>query len=248
MISRVRQKLRMIRYYSATPRQTPWTRAMDVALVLTFVLALPSAWLCDAIVRRSETALSASGVFVQQPDGTMAAYLSTPRNSPPMIPADRPAGKFYFRVTDERCGWPLTTSVVRRPAVLDLDILSETKERPNAQLAPDDPLRRVITKALANDGWDDLLMMWGTPEEPASVRTTIHWWRWAAAASLWWIMLTFASAIMIQFTRLCWIVIRKQMLERAARRRAENKCVKCGYDLTGLEFNERCPECGEIVW
>jgi rubrerythrin len=35
---------------------------------------------------------------------------------------------------------------------------------------------------------------------------------------------------------------------REHQRRREGKCTACGYDMTGLEFNERCPECGAQVW
>ena len=31
-------------------------------------------------------------------------------------------------------------------------------------------------------------------------------------------------------------------------RQASGLCVACGYDMHGLEFNERCPECGTLVY
>jgi hypothetical protein len=55
MIRRLRHKLRMIRYYSAPRHRTVWTRVMDVALIASFLLALPVTWMCDLMVSRTAT-------------------------------------------------------------------------------------------------------------------------------------------------------------------------------------------------
>ena len=61
-------------------------------------------------------------------------------------------------------------------------------------------------------------------------------------------MMFFATAFVIQFLRFGSLWMTDKRLQREARRRASGKCMNCGYDLTGLEFNERCPECGAQVW
>jgi hypothetical protein len=43
-------------------------------------------------------------------------------------------------------------------------------------------------------------------------------------------------------------VFKGHLAARQHRLRSSGKCLKCGYDMTGLDFNERCPECGELVW
>ena len=59
--------------------------------------------------------------------------------------------------------------------------------------------------------------------------------------------LYFAAAVLIQCTRLLVFLARRQLHFRAQDRLVAGRCGRCGYDLTGLEFNERCPECGELV-
>jgi len=45
-----------------------------------------------------------------------------------------------------------------------------------------------------------------------------------------------------------WIAhLRSELAHRRERRtRARGRCPDCGYDLRGLEFSERCPECGRL--
>jgi predicted Zn-ribbon and HTH transcriptional regulator len=61
-------------------------------------------------------------------------------------------------------------------------------------------------------------------------------------------MLMFGSAAVIQVLKFGSSLVLARRMGRRAQLRAEGKCHVCGYDMTGLEFNERCPECGQIVW
>ena len=67
------------------------------------------------------------------------------------------------------------------------------------------------------------------------------WVLWCVA--LWIIMLSG-----IGMTRLFVLTVLAKQQGRRVKLRRSNKCPHCGYDLRGLEFKERCPECGNLSW
>jgi hypothetical protein len=112
------------------------------------------------------------------------------------------------------------------------------------QLAADDQLRIAIQHSLKQDDQLAALEAWNNSE----VRKESRWWAWGASATLWWIVMVFASSISISILSYITRIGHSAVKQRRARLAAEGKCAVCGYDMTGLEFNERCPECGEVVW
>ena len=156
----------------------------------------------------------------------------------------RPHSRWRLRVTEVHRGWPLTTSVHRQPAQLDLDILSEPRERLDATLATDDPIRIAIADELKQEEQTEIIAAWAQTGADARYQ----WTNWLIAAAGWWILMVFASMVMIQIVRIITLRVRDYRTVRRHNRAAEGKCAQCGYDLTGLEFNERCPECGTLVW
>lgn len=264
MLRRVRQKLRLIRYYSAPRAHSNWTRAMDIALIASFFLAFPAAWMCDLLIVRKNIAITVGGQLFTQADGAIAALvLNPPKLGTGNVKGDI-AGTFALSVEDWQHGWPLTTTVRRQPARLDIDLRREPQPRINAQLAADDPIRRAIAAELEKADLHEALAAWRTPEftvapnaavgasapnsarEPVQVRH--QWTSMVMAWGVWWLIFIFASFTTIQSLRLGALIVRARGLTRKAQLRAEGKCLACGYDMTGLEFNERCPECGELVW
>src|SRR6185436_12862246 len=61
MLRKLRHKFDMIRYYSAPRRQTPWSRARDIAFFVAFFLCLPATWIANVAVIRPTTAIAVSG-------------------------------------------------------------------------------------------------------------------------------------------------------------------------------------------
>lgn len=223
---------------------------MDVALAASFVLAFPLAWLCNEMVGWTNTTISVNGQLLEEPDKTVRAALMSSATPPPLWPEATPVGVFLLEVNDVYHGWPLTTKVSRQAARLHLDLRTEGRPRPDAQLDANDPIRIAIVESLARDGQSEALAAW--PAGAARPRTAIlarqPWISWIVASGLWWIMLTFGSAIVIHSANLVVMVVRGKRAVRRARFQAEGRCLACGYDLTGLEFHARCPECGELVW
>lgn len=241
MLRRVQHKLRMIRYYSASRAQSAWTRALDLSLIASFLLALPAAWLCDRTVSRTETAVLLHGRLSCAASGGYSAWLDggdRPRHTAGLV-----CGSFQFQVLQERRGWPITTTTERQPPTVDVDIVTEPRPRKNIQLAGDDPLRLAIEAALRNGQESQAVEQWRN--SGASVHR--HGWAWLAAAGAWWIILAFASSSAIQAAQFVALLTTRRKMRRRLHFAAEGKCAHCGYDLTGNEFAERCPECGQLT-
>ena len=231
MFRRVRHKLAMIRYYSAPRPRTAWTRAQDIAFFVSFFLCLPATWIANWSTVRPQTVFDLSGWIADRTDLTpltIDAWLANSPRARSIGPAVKITGNFRLVIDDHYRGWPLTTSVHRQPAVLDIDVLAQVKAQKDVKLDPNSPLRLAIERALTVDGQDEALESW----QRNVVQIRQHWLNWFIAAGIWWILMVFASSLATK-KRAIW--------------RAEGKCVSCGYDLTGLEFNERCPECGALV-
>ncbi len=245
MFRPVRRTLRHIRYHSASRPNNIWTRAADAALVASLLCALPVVWLCDIAIIRHVTALELTGIVWQDAQSNVT---TVQLNNAPMgllsRPSGDPIGSFKLTVTNHHRGWPFSTSVRQLPAVLDLDLRTEPQPRPNVQLDSDSPLRKALEAALHSNEQDAALAAFR--RDNAHVQH--HTLAWVAGSATWWIMLTFGSSIALAVIRFSsrWIQVKRELRRR--RLRDENKCAHCGYDLTGLEFHEKCPECGALVW
>jgi hypothetical protein len=244
MLRRLRHNLRMIRYYSAPRHDTAWSRAADVALWITLLLALPAAWITDVATARPRIVLATSGLFLGESEGHLRAWALTDKTIDQEPPADTTYGRWRLHVIDVHRGWPVTTSIHRLPSQLDLDIFNEPKERTNAQLSDESPLRIALASELESTGQTEMLAAWTQSES----QSRYHWKNWVIAAGGWWIGLVVVSLAGIQMTKLATFYIRDRIALKRHSRAAEGKCAQCGYDLTGLEFSERCPECGALVW
>ena len=243
MLRRVRQKLRLINYYSATRKSTAGDRAGVIAFFASFVLCLPMALLMNFMVVKKSTAIDITGRFVMD-----ASRLTAPINRTDSARsstfAGQALGNLHLTIEQASRGWPLTTSIVRLPPRLEVDLHSEVKERKNAELPADDPHRLAIERTLLEETAFEALDAFKTGE----TKTRQQWIGWPVAAGVWWIMLAIGSAIIIGLARFASLWVQSKFSLRKAQMRAEGKCANCGYDMQGLEFNEKCPECGELVW
>jgi hypothetical protein len=243
MLRRVRQKLRLINYYSAKRRDTAWDRAGDAAFFASFFLCLPIALLMNFMVVKRSTAIDITGRFVME-QGRLTAPISRTDSARSSTFAGQSLGNFHLTIKQSSRGWPLTTSIVRLPPRLDVDILSEVKPRTDVVLPADDPYRTAIERTLLEETEFEALEAFQTGE----AKTRQQWIGWLVAAGVWWIMLAIGSSIVIGLVRFATLWVHSKFSLRKAQMRAEGKCSNCGYDMQGLEFNEKCPECGELVW
>lgn len=243
MLGRLRHKLRMIRYYSAPRRETVWTRAEDWALVAALLLSLPAAWLADRVALAPRDVITTSGLLLGESEDRLRGWVTTEANMR-LEPPGRVFARWSLIVTDVYRGWPVTTSVHRQPAVLNLDVVDEPAPRKNVILPPDSPTRMIIADALRREDQLETLQAWEKSELVARHR----WWEWLAAWAGWWIGLTLTSWFAIRVIKLVTLQVQRSKKIKQYDLRAEGKCAACGYDLTGLEFHDRCPECGTLMW
>jgi hypothetical protein len=237
----------MIRYYSATRPVTVWTRGLDWAMLAAFLLAVPMTWVCDAMVARSNIAISLSGQLFKQSDDSFAAILLNVDKTISAHAPGTPVGIFQLTVIDRLQGFPLITTTRRMAASIDIELRTDPQPRPNAKLSADDPLRLAIAAALKSAEENDALEAWDV-DGSSSVFTHRSALAWFFGAGLWWIILNFIAFITVSVLKFISHFANAQSRARRAQLRSEGKCISCGYDMTGLEFNERCPECGELVW
>lgn len=246
MLRPLRRKLQQIRYYSATSKATPWTRAVDTALVVTLVAAFPFTLLVDLLAVRSVEARAATGRIATDASGEQIVA-STREDIAWLIesPHLRHAGEFRISVRERLHGWPLATSVRLMPAQLDLDLLAEPAARSDVALDAEDPIRLAIEEELRRIERTRILEAWSPSADPGG--RSIRWFVVAVSGLMWWVILFFGSAIAIQLVRIAYVGRLRRLARQEHDRLSTGKCAACGYDLHGLEFHERCPECGGLV-
>jgi hypothetical protein len=233
----------MISYYSAERRRSPWRRIKDALMVLALPLAIPAMLLSEQVVQRPVALEEIEGELGRLEDGSMAAGAKE-KNLGPWTLAGVPYGEFEVELRRTECGWPLTSFRRLEGVTLDLHLFTETTTRRNTTLPPDSPVRSAIERLLINERLNDLLRAWRSPDAPASTRV---WHGTIFGVALWWIMLSFVLFLLTSIVQFFVMMYRSQGQSKRARLLAQGKCHVCGYDMRGLEFNERCPECGSLV-
>lgn len=238
-----------IEYYSAAQHRTRWGRAFDVAMVLCLLLAIPAMLVAETMVRRSFTEFWIAGQVALRPEGGYIALIDREepddQRGPWDLPA-RPIGEFAVTVIEERAGWPVVSLLDGEPPRIDYNVFLETGTRVNARF--DDPIDQPVLDAIESEmrraGHGDIMERW---REREALHDERYWLGTIYGSGIWWLMLTFASALAIGVARLVWGFATEHRLTREQRLLAQGRCHVCGYDLKGLEFAERCPECGSLV-
>lgn len=242
MIARLRRQLRLIRYYSASREETPWTRAADWTLIGSLALALPAVFACNTFVSRAIIVDEHKGMFIRQTDDTRAELLDgeAPLGGWPTASF----GRFDVTIIEVARGWPLITSTRIRPARLNYDMFHEVDARQDTGDEADAHLREAVRAVLQRRGHADAVESLGKSNDAVSWMPPL---RWLASTGSWWVFLYALGMVALATARLGAFVYERMKKSRVDHWRKRGLCANCGYDLRGTEFSERCPECGEIA-
>ena len=242
MIRGLRKRLWLIGYYSATRERTVWSRWVERALFASIALAVPATLAMESLVTRSATAHRVAGRLLETEEGVLFAVLERGRAAG--LAEANHVGDWTLHIARTERGWPFPSLRKQEPPRLDLNRFDQPGIEIDARLAADDPVRVAIREALARGDRADLAADW----QAGSTAEQRRFWRGAVAGALaWWVSLSVASVIGIRLLALRSLFRRARRAEASAARASGGRCRGCDYDLRGLEFSERCPECGELL-
>ncbi|MHC5113998.1 MAG: hypothetical protein ACYTGP_06170 [Planctomycetota bacterium] len=248
MLHRLRRKLWYISYHSASRTRTAWTVAREWSLAVTLALAPPAMLLSEGLAVRTTSLRQVSGKIYGHAEGPFISVIDDPEvwRRVPDLSDIPPHGEFTAMLTRSDRGWPFASAHAPIDITLELNLYEEVGSRPDARLAPDEPRRVAMTEALRRAGYDEFVERWiasDAGDEP-------HERGWLASVGstmVWWLMLLLAANAFIVVARAFAIMIDSHRSDRVAVRLAGGRCATCDYDLRGLEYNERCPECGSLI-
>jgi hypothetical protein len=243
VLRRIRHRLFLISYYSKSRDRSGWSLAIDVALFVSFFLALPAALAAEALYERPITRQSVEGRISGVAGGPFEARVMTGERDERWTEV-HPWGEWELIVRSTDRGWPFSSVRRLKAPALDLNRFQDPGTARDVLLMADDPERVAIERALEADERPDLVETWRRGRSTEAER---HWLGLLANTMVWWVVLSFASVSGIRTLSFLALVRRAKRVDRGADRASTGRCRNCDYDLTGLEFHERCPECGGLI-
>jgi len=244
MFRRIRRKLWLIRYHSATRPRTPWTVARDAALPIALACAVPATFFSEATTIRPTPVASAAGRYTIDPQGVPIAAIGDWTLGWSDL---APVGEWSLEIRDTRRGWPLASRRGHERPSLTINDFTRVDPERDVRLESESPLRLAIETALEREGRNDLLEPWRGGDANAPGRARRSWLGTLINVMMWWVILTFAAWAALAVLQLVFRARSRKHGDRAAERLASGRCGHCNYDLRGLEFHDRCPECGTLM-
>ncbi len=233
---RVIRGLRRIEYYSASRPRTIWAKLDDAALIACLVLALVATWLTHRLIEQPVEPRRMSLVASQAGGGGVVVNEADSDVSPGAFLAS-----IELRQPLSQSGWPAATAVHHTPAEQHIRYADRPFVDDLDDLPTDDPVRQAMTGIITKDDPRWLI----APGDGDA--TTMRPVGWVLNIGVWCIILLPTALLMLRAVRVGMFTVLYIDDRRRIKRSKENRCPTCGYPLHGLEFSERCPECGELA-
>lgn len=205
-------------------------------------LAPVCVWLADRSIVPGLDGLSYAGRVEIAADGSRKATLVDPDRLDYVPAVIEDYVTFNIVIPLREHGWPSTTSLEYMPGRADLYHASVQRSMQNVRLQADDPNRLAIDAMLKSEDPTAAAALWST----TSLRKAQPW-TWPGSIFLWWLMLWFLCVVLLQVVRVLHVYWSAGRHAAHRERRSEGLCAACGYNMRGLEWAERCPECGTLV-
>lgn len=232
----VRSRLRDIRYHSARQRRPRWVRVMDSALLASPCVALAIALGTNYLPGRSVTTTLLTGRVAIASGGQPIVWLL--ERTPGSVHFLTPVGDFSVSRASIERGFPFTGMHVDSPPMLDPfrpALRSQPTPPPAAAVAMDAFIQRELAPDIA------ARYSRGTSHSSMSLAGV------AANFSVWWLVVLVATWLIVQTLRAMTSIGGAASHLRTERLRRAGRCVHCGYDVRGIAWSERCPECGTLL-
>jgi hypothetical protein len=252
-IVRIRRQLALIRYYSAKPPRTVWSRWLGANLWISLALAFPAALALDAFVVR-ETVVGTvddGQVWIEPaPAGTLpsesplGARLVAGGTRASTWSDARPYATFSVRPMARWRGWPASSRDEQTFALLRIVPLEGLQERRS-----DAEERQAVAKALRDAGRTELSARVLRDTDPsARASAPVRWGALTFNALVAWPMIAAMGCAAIGVLAAGQAFLRSRGARVRAERIRKGVCPVCRYDIRASVWTSQCPECGELLY
>lgn len=241
MLRRIRNQLRLIRYYSAPRRASRLSRVSDAAVLAMLLAAWPATLLADRLFVVETASTAGSGLVLEHGGRRWVEAFDARDDLPDAVDV---VGRFDVTRSISRHGWPFASS--ERAGATSLAVTVDGRQLTEGELRADASLRHSIEVAMLDAGLHEEVRRMRHPQEVAS-RVDHDARAWVANGMLMSIAFPLATWLVFAVLRLAAMVVSTGRRSRRKQRADTGRCAACGYDLRGNLFGELCPECGNVV-
>lgn len=216
---------------------------MDVAIVAALVLAIPAVIAGNVLIVRYITIFEQYGRVSISSDGETYATFLESEQSRLGWPDSRPYGEFTLFVVQRDAGFPLTSLRRLLPIQADVTVFRDASVDAAEAMTSGHPMHDAIDPIIEYSGSIALHEAWNKP----SGRNDLFWVSTLLNGVILWFGLYVVALVGISLVRVGVFFARRHRHVRERTLQAKGRCGSCGYDMRGLEFADRCPECGSLV-